>query len=440
MNTKIKLNKYQLYLSIVLVLSALFAQIMVSNAEDESITQLTEAEAEKEKETQEKIEELQKRAEIYREIIDIKKKQGESLNNQLSITDSNLQQVQTKIEESKEKINDYNSQIMRIGSQIREKEAIIASQRKLLTNLIQSYYQLNQTSLAAVYLSGDNIASFMVTKDRVSQAGDSIKEIVDSIHKMKNDLEIQSEEVAKKKGEIVLEHEKLKDESGDLEAVKRKREALISQTKGEEARYTLLLKRVEDQKQELLDIDQYYATSGISADDYPKPSSSSNASLGWYYSQRDPRWADTTIGNTRTLMKSYGCAVAAVAMVSTYHNSPVTPKVLASQPIYSSDLIRWDLGSWDSKITLTSSNSHGNINWSVIDAQLAKKNPVIVYIKKTNGTGGHYVVIHTKEKTGKYVVHDPYFGPNIYLDTSKALVGSIGSNSPVIVDQMIIYN
>lgn len=84
-------------------------------------------------------------------------------------------------------------------------------------------------------------------------------------------------------------------------------------------------------------------------------------------------------------------------------------------------------------------DSHGNISWSVIDTQLKKGNPVIVYIKKTNGGGGHYVVIHHKTSNGKYVIHDPYFGPNIFLDTSRSLIGKMGKDSSTTVDQMIIY-
>jgi len=87
---------------------------------------------------------------------------------------------------------------------------------------------------------------------------------------------------------------------------------------------------------------------------------------------------------------------------------------------------------------LVSSIGHGNINWSKINSEIAGGHPVIVYIKKTNGGGGHYVVVTGKDSKD-YIVHDPYFGANLYLGTSKALVGKIGTDSKVIVDQMIIY-
>ena len=141
-------------------------------------------------------------------------------------------------------------------------------------------------------------------------------------------------------------------------------------------------------------------------------------------------------------MKSYGCAVTSVSMVSTYYGGRITPGALADKPIFSWDLINWDMSSWKGcqiKINPNYGYSHGNINWKVVDSEINKKNPVIVYIKKTNGGGGHYVVIHHKTSNGKYVVHDPYFGPNIYLDTSRSLVGKMGNDSGTTIDQMIVY-
>lgn len=440
MNIKTKQNKKHLILAAfaVLTVSAVFFLWQNGQAQTGSISQVTTVPDE----TQQKIDELQKRADIYREIIDIKKKQGETLNDQLSITDSNIEQVQAQIEVSKKQIDDYNSQITRIEAQIKEKGETIKTQRGILANLVQVYYEVNLASPIVSYLTRGNIASFIVDKDRLAQTSDKIKELVDSVKSIKDDLESQSTQLDKKKVEFVLTNEKLQKQGSTLELAKQQKANLLAQTQGEEARYTQLLQRVEEQKQELLDIDQFFAASGLSVESYAKPSSKYFASTDWYFSQRDPKWANETIGNTKTLMKSYGCAVTAVAMVFKQHGGTINPGQLSSEPIFSGDLINWP-NTWTApKVTLASTGkSHGNINWPVIDAQIAKNIPVIVYIGKTKGSGGHYVVIHHKESsTGKYVVHDPYFGPNIYLDTTRALVGAMGVSSATSIDQMIIYN
>ncbi len=390
---------------------------------------------------QDKINELQKRADVYREIIEIKKKQGESLNNQLSIADSSIDAVQAQISTTAQQIEDYNSQITRTERQIKEKELIIKAQIKVLGNLIQTYHEVNIQSPLISFLTDGNVASFIVKKDRITQTGDKIRDLVDSVKATKDELEKQNKDIDNKKGEVVLAQEKLKDQSDKLATVKSQKQNLLDQTKGEEARYAQLLARVEAQKQELLDIDQFFVASGLSVDSYPKPDSKYYAPISWYYSQRDPKWGNENIGNTKTLMKSYGCAVTAVSMVFKEHGGDIDPGELANEPIFSGDLINWPISWTNPKVLLTENGKgHGNINWSVIDAQIAKGNPVIVYIGKTKGSGGHYVVIHHKTKDGDYVVHDPYFGPNIYLNTSRALIGAMGTSSSTVIDQMIIYN
>ena len=117
----------------------------------------------------------------------------------------------------------------------------------------------------------------------------------------------------------------MQNQNDNLDSIKQQRQNLLAQTQGEEARYRQLLAKVEEQKQQLLDIDQYFAASGLSADSYAKPDSKYFASTDWYYSQRDSRWGNDNIGNTKTLIKSFGCALTAVAMVFEEHGVSMTP-------------------------------------------------------------------------------------------------------------------
>ena len=438
MNIKRKSNKSKNKIKFLLGAIIFFAVFLIfCEVKADSITDISNGSSLSD-DDKEKLEELQRKAEIYRQIIEIKQKQGETLNNQISLTDANIEQVQNQIEISIQQIEDLNKQILRLQEEIKEKELLIDSQKKLLGQIIQTYYEVNNTEPVVVYLSGKNIASFMVEKDRIAQTGEKIKELVNSIIKIKDGLKKQSDELDGKKGEFVEKNQELQDKNDNLESIKQQKQTLLNQTQGEEARYQELLAKVEKQKEELLDIDQYFAASGLSADSYPKPNSKYFASTDWFYYQWDSRWGNENIGNTRTKMKSYGCAVTSVAMVFKKHGGSMDPGDLANQRIFSGDLISWP-NSWSNpKVTLVSSKYHGNISWSTIDSQIKKGNPVIVYIKRSRG-GGHYVVVHHKDAKGKYVVHDPYFGANIFLDTSRALVGALGTSSNTSVDQMIIY-
>lgn len=234
------------FLLVLIVLSASFFLWQEGDANSPSITELSSDS----KNAQKKIEELEKRADIYREIINIKKKQSETLSDQLEVTTESIDQVQSQIDLSKQKIDDYNGQISRLEGQIKEKNEVIVSQKRILTDLVQAFYEVNQASPVVSYLNDGNIASFMVTKDRLAQTGDKINELVVSIKKIKEDLEKQSTEIDESKKEVVLAHEKLQNQNQDLESAKKQRETLLAQTKSDESKYQNLLKKTQEQIQE----------------------------------------------------------------------------------------------------------------------------------------------------------------------------------------------
>lgn len=434
-------NNQEKILLIATLLLVVLGAWHLAQAQEESIDSLSDEQSKEERERQEKLEDLEKKAKMYREILEVKQQQSASLSNQIAVMDSQISKVETEIELNRRKITDYNEQIIDLEKQIRQKELTIERQKEVLGALIGSYWELNRSGAANALERSMDMGNFFKYEDNLQHTGNGIRELLLSLKGLRESLISQKKEIEEKKNKVTNLHLELEERSGDLESAKDQKNDLLTKTKGEEAKYNQLLERVERQKLELLSIDDLYSTSGLSVDDFPKPSSKDSASLSWFYSQKDSRWANTRIGNSSSDMKNWGCAVTAVAMVSTYHGSSITPGSLAKKPIYSFDLINWNMGQWSgAKISLSSyGSSHGNISWGTVDKMLKDKIPVIVYIKKTNGKGGHYVVIHTKTKEGKYVVHDPYFGPNLFLDTSRALVGKMGAASGTVVDQMIIY-
>jgi peptidoglycan hydrolase CwlO-like protein len=384
-----------------------------------------------------KCQDLESQAQAYQQIIDLKDKQEQSLNNQVDILNAQTGQTQTQITMDQNKIQDVNNQIDDLENKISIQQDALEQQKQMLSDLIQEYAITKQDDPIDVFVSNNNLSNLFGTNDRLAQLEEKVKDLYDNIKAVESNLENEKKSLEGNREEVVSDYSDLQQKNSDLQDTITQKQDLISQTQGEESKYQDLLNRVQQEQAELLDIDALGA--GLSADNYPKPPSQYFASTDWYYSQEDPRWANEDIGNSRSLMKSYGCAVTSVAMVFDYYGASITPGALADKPIFSWDLISWP-DTWSSpSLYLESGDSHGNVNWNTIDSELSEGNPVIVYIQKTEGSGGHYVVIHHKTADGKYVVHDPYWGPNIYLDTSRALVGLLPPQSGTIIDQMIIY-
>lgn len=445
-------NKFKITFLLLAISVAVSVLQMRKVLAEQSISELDQNTSTTDSKTQDKIEELEKKAAVYREIIDIKRKQSASLSNQLDLMNSDIKQVEVEMEVNKRKLEDLNSQVARLQQQIDEKTKQINDQKITLSALIQAYYEYSQQNTFNIMFSRESIADIMMRRDKFSQTGEKINDLLDSIRSEKQALQNKINDLEKNKANVVEVSYTLESQSSDLEVAKKSKQTLLDQTQGEELRYQQLLSRIEEQKRELLDLDQLYSggnisIGGLSVDEFIKknqPPSSLKASESWFYYQQDPRWANVLIGNSDATLKKYGCAVSSVAMVLTQHGVGITPSKLAKQPIYTKEgLIAWPQDWSQPSLTLSSSGkNHYNINWATVDAQLAKNHPVIVNIKTSQG-GQHYVVIHHKDpsRKGEYVVHDPYFGPNLYLSTSRALVGAaMGSNSSTTIDQMIIYN
>jgi peptidoglycan hydrolase CwlO-like protein len=384
-------------------------------------------------------ENLEKKEKVYKELIEIKNKQKDTLSGQLESIDKEQEINTLKLSQTQKQVLDLDQRIGELEKGILAKEDDLNIQKKILIGLMQSYYEYDQQGLLDLVLIDKNFSDTVVQADYLEQSSTKLSTVLEAIEKDRNELMSDRNELNQKKEEINKQKEILADRNSDLASNESKKQSLLEKTQGEEQKYKDLLARVETQKLELFNFSEASNADEVigSVGKYPKPKDNL-ASTSWYYSQRDSRWGNKRIGNSSSLMKDYGCAITSVAMVFKKKSAGTDPGKMCREKIFYYDLIKWP-STWSPGISLASSVGHGNIKWSTIDAEIKKGNPVIVYIGKTNGRGGHYVVVTGKDSKD-YIVHDPYFGANLYLGTSKALVGKIGVDSGVRLDQMIIYH
>ncbi|PID51736.1 MAG: hypothetical protein CR954_00280, partial [Candidatus Moraniibacteriota bacterium] len=350
-----------------------------------------------------------------------------------------ITEIRADITESKKDVQQLQQDITRIIKEIEQKQNYITLQKKMLSNFLREKYQNHtQDAQTITFLSAEH-TDHTKQDDALTYATGSVGEYITKIKREQESLQKNKENLEKKKEEIKQEQKNLEHQSSSLRETKEYSQALLSQSELKEAKYQKKLKKIEKQKEAILgNLNALYSADiGSSIEKAPQKY---HASTRWYYSQKDPRWAKETIGNSRSTIEDYGCALTSVAMVFTYHKSPISPKKMSNKPIFYWDLISWPQR-WSSGITLASSIRHGSVDWDDIDDALDDDNPVIVFLNIKNGAG-HYVVIHTKAKKGKYVVHDPYFGANIYLDSTVSALNKLYKRSVSTkraVDQIIIY-
>ncbi len=392
-----------------------------------------------EEEIDKKIEELEQKAKDYQRIINLKQQQQTTLKNQIELMDVEIEKLENYTQLLEKEIEKLEKEEDRIERELIEKEKFIQTEKKKLEELIQFFNQIDRDLKLEFLANKGDLTKIFTQTELLDQTSQKIGEILEKYQEEKFKFEKKKEELSKKIDEIKNKQEELKAKRGYLNNEKNSKRILLEETLGEETRYQKLLERIEKQKQELIgDIDalsdkKKKELEKIKAE-APKPKSKL-ASTNWYYSQKDRRWAYNRIGLSSSLMKDYGCAVTSLAMVFTYHKEKITPGELAAKPIFYRDLIVWP--NYWGNLNLVSSTTHGSVNWKTVDKALEENNLVIVFVRAVSGKG-HYVVIHNKDNRD-YIVHDPLFGDNIYLGTTRKLVAAIYNQKSTLIDQIIIY-
>jgi hypothetical protein len=189
-----------------------------------------------------------------------------------------------------------------------------------------------------------------------------------------------------------------------LEVQKGEKNNLIKVTQNSEEKYQKLL---EDAKEQLAQFKGFTSSAGggvIDSNGFGK------GKEGWYFSQRDSRWASKKIGDSSENIMDVGCLVTSVAMVYKSQGSNVTPETIAKRDIFLSNtaymIVPIDFSSyWGSYSGLSSQ----------IDASLKKDIPVIIGVH-AGPYGTHFVVLSKKDGSD-YIMYDPWYGPDLKLSS-----------------------
>jgi len=384
---------------------------------------------------------LQEQKKYYLKILKEKRKERTSLENQIFILDTQISKAELEIKTTENEIEGIILEIQKTTLEIQKKEEEIINQKEVIGELIRKIYEYDEKTLLEVLLGSNTLSGFLSQKQYIATFQEEMRNTLEKVKVLKEQLEFKREELKGKKNELEKLKRDLKKRKEDFENEKKSKEVLLEQTKGQEQTYQNLLARIKEQKNLILgDIDRLMKEkekelARIKAlQSKPK---TGLASKSWYFAQTNPLWANSSIGFSNSLMKDYGCAITCVAMVFKYYGIEINPGYLARQPIFYYDLIVWPK-QWRF-LDLVLNTKHNGVDWKRIDKEIASGHPVIVFVSADGRNGGHYVVIHSKDATGRYVVHDPIWGPNIYLDSTKQNIGILYGTTTT-VDQAIIYH
>jgi peptidoglycan hydrolase CwlO-like protein len=366
-------------LSTVLVLTLLLSNFafMFQSVHADDATCSTEEECTK------KIEELT--AKIAAAQNSAKTLAGEISNLDNQITLSNL-----KIAQNEEIINSYTIKIDTLEKILQERSDELEQQ------IVQSYKEGDVTPLSVMFSSTD-FSQLIQRYKYLKVLQSSTRQALYDSQKAQTSYAVQktNTESAKARQETLKK---------TLTQQQNAKQALLTQTKNNEATFQRLLSQAKAQRDALKSAVAGFGGSHILP---PQPSPD-----GWYFNQRDERWGMVCIGGTCGFQNpSYvwevGCLITSVAMLQKKNGADVTPGQIASRSEYFFEdlmLLPWPAQS-GYKFTRYAKNM------SLVDSELSSGRPVVIELLFSGGSQ-HFVVFKSKDGSD-YIMNDPWFGPDL---------------------------
>lgn len=241
MLTKIKNNRivlvFQLFLTAAVFGLALFSLV---KAEDIDCSQLTG-------DDKDKCEALEEKAQAYRDLINIKNKQANTVQNQLVLLNAEQERNRIQLQQTQAKADDLAQQIDNLNREIEYKENLIKYQQLILTGLIQSYYEYNQEGILKIVLINKDFSEIFNQSDYVEQTSNRVGEVLKAIQDAKAELQREYDDVQQKKIESDQLKKELSDRENDLQASEIQKQALLVKTQGEKEKYQQLLDNIDNE-------------------------------------------------------------------------------------------------------------------------------------------------------------------------------------------------
>ncbi len=263
---KIKNKKIKFKLFAILLFAFFFLRAKDMLADSNDCSALTG-------DAQNKCEDLEKKAKIYEDLIKLKNKQQDALAGQLDSINTAQAQTAAQLQEAQKQVQTLQQQIDGLEQDIKDGEAAMDFQKKILAGLMQSYYEYDQQGILPLVLAGKAFSETINQLDFVEQSGDKVSGLLIEIQQSRQKLVDNQSSLRQKKEEIDNAKNNLINKKENLQSTENQKTNLLVQTQGEEAKYKQLLAKAEAQKAELFD---FSAASNIndvkqSVGNYAKP-------------------------------------------------------------------------------------------------------------------------------------------------------------------------
>jgi len=195
------------------------------------------------------ISEAQQKQNEYQAILNQKKTEKLTLQNQKDQINTSILETRFKIVEIENLIDKTTLEIQTLGLEVLQNENNIIEQREKIADMIKVIYKNDNRSILEAFLLNDSLSDFLDEIKYTESIQNGLASMLDEYNTKKEELKNKNVEIAQKK--IDLENQKvtLEDEKDNLINEQQRLALLISQTNDEEKKFQdMMNKAIADQK------------------------------------------------------------------------------------------------------------------------------------------------------------------------------------------------
>lgn len=355
----------------------------------------------------------QKIAEYEKKLEDIRN-QKNTLSSQIQFMDTQIYLTGLKMQETEKKITQTAKEIDTLESRIKGLDESLNHLSKLFLVSVVNDYKQRSVSVLDLLLDSKN-ANNLIDQYKYFQAAQNTRQKVFlQATETKLNFEQQKDLREKKQEDLAKLQNQLKSQQVELQSQQDAKRTLLTATQSDESTYKKLL---DDARRQIDSFKQFVQISGVGV---ISPDGLGTGEGGWYYSQRDSRWASSRMGDSSESVLDVGCFITSIAMVMKFYGtSDFTPLNIANNSSYflpgSAYMYRPDNFSWPN------GKRYRNISYDEIKSYLERNIPVIVGVRGSS----HYVVLK-KIDGDDFIMNDPIYGPDKKVSEYYSISGPYG--------------
>ncbi|PIX68400.1 hypothetical protein COZ40_03420, partial [Candidatus Roizmanbacteria bacterium CG_4_10_14_3_um_filter_39_13] len=355
--------------------------------------------------------------EYEKKLVDIRQ-QKNTLSTQIQEMDTQMYLTGLTIQRSEAKIIETQSEIEKLGSRIDNLDSSLNTLSKLLLQQITKSYKMRSISLVELLFETKDMNDLANKIKYLRSSQNNNQKLLVQVQEAKSSYEEQKVIREQKKQELDQLIISLNNQKVELKKQQALKQKLLADTNNDETTYQSLLTQAQAQ---LKGFKTFVSSSG--SDSTIASNAFGNGSDGAYYSQRDARWANQTIGGSQESILNVGCLVTSVAMFAKKNGQNVSPTEIASDYSRFSGNFAYMKNPWPGVAGKTYVDFYGSR--ANINQELDSGNYVIVGVYKYScDYGGNHFVLLTKRDGDDYIMHDPIYGPDLKFSSHYSTICS----------------